>query len=288
MTNQFIESNSNNPLNEAFHNVFIFENLSSNREPIEPNDSLYFISTATSERIENSTRVTTLFKIEKVETKKLLEKKTNRGRQKNIIKNENNENDRENTKKSHDKNSLDNIKNKIQVDAINCLRKCVNCIKFKLDKQKDKKFLDIEAKKFLDIEADFKKNVKNKEFEKMKETKLCEILTKNLSSKYQKFPKNYNKQLYNEMVKDPNYKILIEFLNEDFLYFFQNIYYKKERNINFLKYGVDTKITLSNDVKLCFQKFQTLDDKDIEYKKSINNCINVNYFDGKLMFLLEE
>ena len=102
----------------------------------------------------------------------VLEKKTNRGRQKNIIKNENNENDRENTKKSHDKNSLDNIKNKIQVDAINCLRKCVNCIKFKLDKQKDKKFLD--------IEADFKKNVKNKEFEKMKETKLCEILTKNL------------------------------------------------------------------------------------------------------------
>jgi len=209
MTNQFIESNSNNPLNEAFHNVFIFENLSSNREPIEPNDSLYFISTATSERIENSTRVTTVIKNEKVETKKLLEKKTNRGRQKNIIKNENNENDRENTKKSHDKNSLDNIKNKIQVDAINCLRKCVNCIKFKLDKQKDKKFLD--------IEADFKKNVKNKEFEKMKETKLCEILTKNLSSKYQKFPKNYNKQLYNEMVKDPNYKILIEFLNEDFL-----------------------------------------------------------------------
>ena len=128
---------------------------------------------------------------------------------------------------------------------------------------------------------------------------------KEFSSKYQKFPKNYNKQLYNEMVKDPKYKILIEFLNEDFfilkiscinfkyiwwngLYFFQNIYYKKERNINFLKYGVDTKITLSNDVKLCFQKFQTLDDKDIEYKKSINNCINVNYFDGKLMFLLEE
>ena len=280
MTNQFIESNSNIPFKEAFQNVFTFLNLSSNREPIESNDPLYFNTTATSENIENITKIIPLFKIEKVETKKLLWKKTNRGRQKNIIKNENIENCSENTKKYHDKNSLDNIKNKIQVDAINCLRKCVNCIKFKLDKQKDKKFLD--------IEADFKKNVKNKEFEKMKETKLCEILTKNLSSKYQKFPKNYNKQLYNEMVKDPNYKILIEFLNEDFLYFFQNIYYKKERTINFHKYGVDTKITLSNDVKLCFQKFQTLDDKDIEYKKSINNCINVNYFDGKLMFLLEE
>ena len=280
MTNQFSESNSNNLLYEAINNAFPFLNLSSNREQIEPNESLYFITTSSSEKIENNTKVSPLFKIEKLETKKLLEKKTNRGRQKNIIKNENTENDSENTKKSHDKNSLDNIKNKIQVDAINCLRKCVNCIKFQLDKQKDKKFLD--------IEADFKKNVKNKEFEKMKMTKLYEILTKNLSSKYQKFPKNYNKQLYIEMVKDPNYKILIEFLNEDFLYFFQNIYYKKERTINFLKYGVDTKITLSNDVKLYFQKFQTLDDKDIEYKKSINNCINVNYFDGKLMFLLEE
>lgn len=75
MTNQFIESNSNIPFKEAFQNVFTFLNLSSNRELIESNDPLYFNTTATSENIENITKIIPLFKIEKVETKKLLWKK---------------------------------------------------------------------------------------------------------------------------------------------------------------------------------------------------------------------
>jgi len=281
MTNQYFEYNFNKEFPEAYKVVFANERLRTTQEPINTDDSIYF-NTSNTTTTNNTSNIKPLFKIEKEEEKKLLEKKTNRGRLKNEFKNENSENDYENKNKIHDKKSLDNMKNKIQVNAINCLRKCVNCLKFHFDKKKDKKEI------FRDIDANFKKNVKNKEFEEMKKKKLYEILTQNISSKYLNYEKDYNHQLYEKMKKESVYKELIEFLNEDFLYFFQNVYYKKERTINFHKYGLDTEITLSNEVKLLFDKMKTFDDKDIEYKKYINNCINDNYFDGKIMFLLEE
>ena len=184
-----------------------------------------------------------------------------------------------NSKKIHDKYDKFNIINKLNVHSIQSLIEIVNCAldMFSFGKNKELKFLN--------INSSFKKDVKKDSIENLKKKKLCDILTLNISDKYQKYPLDYNKQLYKKIKDDPRYKVVINFLEENFLFFFQNVYYKSERTINLQKYGVDAFLTLSKKVKLNKDKIKTFKD-DKEYIKFYNQCINECYFDGKLMFQL--
>ena len=186
-----------------------------------------------------------------------------------------------NSKKIHDKYDKFNIINKLNVHSIQSLIEIVNCAldMFSFGKNKELKFLN--------INSSFKKDVKKDSIENLKKKKLCDILTLNISDKYQKYPLDYNKQLYKKIKDDPRYKVVINFLEENFLFFFQNVYYKSERTINLQKYGVDAFLTLSKKVKLNKDKIKTFKD-DKEYIKFYNQCINECYFDGKLMFQLEK
>ena len=186
-----------------------------------------------------------------------------------------------NSKKIHDKYDKFNIINKLNVHSIQSLIEIVNCAldMFSFGKNKELKFLN--------INSSFKKDVKKDSIENLKKKKLCDILTLDISDKYQKYPLDYNKQLYKKIKDDPRYKVIINFLEENFLFFFQNVYYKSERTINLQKYGVDAFLTLSKKVKLNKDKIKTFKD-DKEYIKFYNQCINECYFDGKLMFQLEK
>lgn len=201
-----------------------------------------------------------------------------KGRKKNSEKKEMNKS-QQNSEKIHDKNDKFNILNKLNVHSIKSLPQIVNCALDMLNFD--------ESKRFLNIISTYKKDVKKSSIENLKKKKLCDILTLDISTKYHKYSLDHNKILYEELKKDPRYEVIINFLDENFLFFFQNVYYKSERTINLQKYGVDTFLTLSNEVKLYKDKINTFkDDKD--YIKLYNQCINECYFDSKLMFQLEK
>lgn len=282
IANNFVSNSKNEELfPDAYKEVFDNRKINHYQDSNDQNNSQYYINSptkeTTNEKVKNEgikiAKIT--FIIKKQPQKKLLGFKKSRGRQKNK-----NEISNKNSQRKHDKNSLDNILNKLQVDSINCLRKCINHLKYSCDHNIKEKFLD--------INAGFKKNVTKENLNKMKKRKLYEILTENISQKYQNYSEDYNKKLYNQMEKDKNYISIINLLNKDYLYFFRNMYFKKEKTVNFHQYGIEESISLSKKVDLYNGKNQFFNDKDVKYKKCILKCINENYFDGKLMFPLEE
>ena len=264
----------------AFKNCFN-EELYKNEEPLNEDYSYLFIKTketktkeSTKEKVEENIQI--ISKTEKED--ELLGKK--RGRKKNI---EKIVNKKENIEKIHNHESEDNMLNKIQIHSINSAIECFNSI---LDYIKYNN-----KERFLKIDPSFKKKINKKEREELKKKKLCDILKLDISTKFTNHSFDYNKNLYEKIEKmkeNPIYDALIKLSNENYLYFFQNIYYKNERIINLNKYGIDVNIPLNNKVKLCEDKIKSFKDKGEKYIKKYKKCINENYFNGKLMFISGE
>ena len=274
-----------NPQNsfEIAYKICFNEELYKNEEPINA-DYLYQYYQNENSKTKESTKekveenIQNISKTEKED--KLLGKKRKLGRKKNIEKIKNNN---ENIKKIHNDKVEDNMLNKIQIHSIKCIIEYFNSI---LDY-----IIYNDKERFLNIDSSFKKKINKKEREELKKKKLCDILKLNISKKYTKHSFEYNKNLYEKIEKmkeNPIYEALIKLSNENYLYFFQNIYYKNERNINLNKYGIDITIPLTNKVELCEDKIKSFKDKDEEYIKKYKKCINENYFNGKLMFISEK
>ena len=274
-----------NPQNsfEIAYKICFNEELYKNEEPINA-DYLYQYYQNENSKTKESTKekveenIQNIVKTEKED--KLLGKKRKLGRKKNIEKIKNNN---ENIKKIHNDKVEDNMLNKIQIHSIKCIIEYFNSI---LDYiiYKDKE-------RFLNIDSSFKKKINKKEREELKKKKLCDILKLNISKKYTNHSFDYNKNLYEKIEKmkeNPIYEALIKLSNENYLYFFQNIYYKNERIINLNKYGINITIPLTKKVELCEDKIKSFKDKDEEYIKKYKKCINENYFNGKLMFISEK
>ena len=264
----------------AFKNCFN-EELYKNEEPLNEDYSYLFIKKketktkeSTKEKVEENIQI--ISKTEKED--ELLGKK--RGRKKNI---EKIVNKKENFKKIHNDEVEDNMLNKIQIHSINSIIECFNSILNYINYNNEERFLN--------INSSFKKKINKKEREELKKKKLCDILKLDISTKFTNHSFDYNKNLYEKIEKmkeNPIYDALIKLSNENYLYFFQNIYYKNERSINLNKYGIDVNIPLNNKVKLCEDKIKSFKDKDEEYIKKYKKCINENYFNGKLMFISGE
>ena len=269
--------NPQNSFEIAFKNCFNKE-LYENKEPLEEDYSYQYIKTkeSTKEKVEEN--IQNIVKTEKED--KLLGKKRKLGRKKNIEKIKNNN---ENIKKIHNDKVEDNMLNKIQIHSIKCIIEYFNSI---LDY-----IIYNDKERFLNIDSSFKKKINKKEREELKKKKLCDILKLDISTKYTNHSFDYNKNLYEKIEKmkeNPIYDALIKLSNENYLYFFQNIYYKNERIINLNKYGIDVNIPLNNKVKLCEDKIKSFKDKGEKYIKKYKKCINENYFNGKLMFISGE
>ena len=267
--------NPQNSFEIAYKSCFN-EELYKNEEQLDEDYSYQYIKTkeSTKEKVEEN--IQNIVKTE--EEDKLLGKK--RGRKKNI---EKIVNKKENFKKIHNDEVEDNMLNKIQIHSINSIIECFNSILNYINYNNEERFLN--------INSSFKKKINKKEREELKKKKLCDILKLDISTKYTNHSFDYNKNLYEKIEKmkeNPIYDALIKLSNENYLYFFQNIYYKNERIINLNKYGIDVNIPLTNKVKLCEDKIKSFKDKDEEYIKKYKKCINENYFNGKLMFISGE
>ena len=274
-----------NPQNsfEIAYKICFNEELYKNEEPLNA-DYLYQYYQNENSKTKESTKekveenIQNIVKTEKED--KLLGKKRKLGRKKNIEKIKNNN---ENNKKIHNDKVEDNMLNKIQIHSIKCIIEYFNSI---LDY-----IIYNDKERFLNIDSSFKKKINKKEREELKKKKLCDILKLNISKKYTNHSFDYNKNLYEKIEKmkeNPIYEALIKLSNENYLYFFQNIYYKNERIINLNKYGIDITIPLTKKVELCEDKIKSFKDKDEEYIKKYKKCINENYFNGKLMFISEK
>lgn len=237
--------------------------------PLDENDSIKVLFTDSKSNEENN--------IIKSEPNNTLEKKRKRGRKKNSEKEEVLSDDINMINKNniHDKTEKFNVLMKIKVDSINSLVEWTNAILdfFKFNKKE----------RFLNINAKYKRNVNNKELKSIQDRKLYEIITEQRNNKYSKYPADYNLRLYQKIKSIPECKYIVNFLNENFSTFFQEIFYKKNKTINLSKYGINANVKLNKNVKLIENK-SNFDEK--EYKVLCNKYINQYFLNGKLMFYI--
>ena len=169
----------------------------------------------------------------------------------------------------HDKYCADNILRKVQIHYFNFIFSFVNAVLEKLNIKQ----------KFLNIKHKFKSNIKKGYIDSLKNEKIYQIISKQISTKYRKEIKNMNNKEIYEKVKDNN--ILGRIFNESYIDFFKKIYYKTKKEISLDEYGLDKDIILSKNIKTFEDLLNDIKSSDInkEYIKAINNCVTVNYLD---------
>ena len=159
----------------------------------------------------------------------------------------------------HDKYDIDNIITVVQVHYFNFI---VNFVNYILIIYKIKG-------SFIKIDYEVKKVVNNKVFNELKRKCLYEILLMKITPKCSNFPPNHNQTLY-EKIKD--IPVIKDILNFNYLTFFQDVYYKSERNIILKIDGKNIPFELS-------------DEKLVMYKEHITSFSDKNYITRFEMFV---
>ena len=156
--------------------------------------------------------------------------------------------------KKHTKYSIDNILRKIQVHFHRFIFDYANELIHSLGFEKKFHYIAYSQK------SDFNK----KKFNDLKKKKIGDILKQSLSTKYKKvYQKNkeINENLYNEV---KNNKIISDFMSENYIDIFKNIYYKNEKQINIYEMN----FTLSPKVKT-FDDLLNREREDFLYKDAL-------------------
>jgi hypothetical protein len=166
--------------------------------------------------------------------------------------------------RNHDKYDIDNIITVVQNHYINFIVMFVNY------------FLEEQGinEKFIKISYEEKRKVNKENFEILKKKCLYEILQMKISPKNKLSPEDNNKNLYNKV---KNLPIIKDILNLNYLYFFQNVYYKSERNIILNIDGMDKPFKLS-DRKLVLYKERLSSFSNEYYKTLFNDYVKEKYF----------
>ena len=233
----------------------VFEN--ENKEE-EEDESRYFISSSkskeiTPEEVSCCQIKKNPFKVKKIDTsEELLQKKTKRGRKTDP--------DGKPALKIHEKTDIDNIITVVQINFINFIVDAINLLLLKHG-IKDQ---------FIRISHKVKKNVKISNFENLKTKKLSDILLLQISPKFRSYEKDHNKHLL-EAVKDM--EEIKDILNENYLKFFQEVYYKSERIINI---NGKTISLFGKNLKMYKNKIAEFEDQ--EYVEIFDKYVNDKYF----------
>ena len=175
---------------------------------------------------------------------------------------------------AHNLPSEYDVKKANQSGCINLITGCFN----DLLKQKG------ERGRFKKIDASFKERVDFDYFNELNKKKLFEILILKPSCKYNKNSDEfYNLKLYEKIKNKPIFKNLLE---ENYLEFFRNIYYKSEKRINLKKYtddGRDEILILSDNIKTYKDKIEKFTDpeKREDYEK-ITRKLYINKFNMEI------
>jgi hypothetical protein len=171
---------------------------------------------------------------------------------------------------AHNLPSEYDVKKANQIGCINLINGCFN----DLLKQKG------ERGRFKKIDASFKERVDFDYFNELNKKKLFEILILKPSRKYSKNSDEfYNLKLYEKIKNKPIFKNLLE---ENYLEFFRNIYYKSEKRINLKKYTDDRRdeiLILSDNIKTYKDKVEKFTDPEKrECYENITKKLYINRF----------
>ena len=226
---------------------------------IENDDSRYFISKNKSKEITpneefHSEIKRVLFKTSKKNdiSEKLLQNKTKRGRK--------TEPEGKPAMKIHEKTDIDNIITVAQISYINFIVDLFNDLLKQIGIQN----------KFIRISHKVKKNVKISNFENLKTKKLSDILLLEISPKFRSYDKDHNKKLL-ESIQDM--EEIKDILNENYLTFFKEVYYKSERII-----CINGKNISLFGKKLKMYKNKIAEFKDEEYVEIFDKYVTDKYF----------
>ena len=158
------------------------------------------------------------------------------------------------------------------------------------------KFLNTVMKKlklnyfFLDLKGKFKSNI-NQNFRKLLNNKTIKDILYNepISTKYKKYNKFENKKII-ERLKNENQKIVLDILDQKFLYFFENLFYLNIRKFNLTMFGFEPlEIVLPPNVKMFDNLLQKSKFKDFnEYKNKMEKCAKKYFFLSNLYHPIDE
>jgi hypothetical protein len=132
---------------------------------------------------------------------------------------------------------------------------------------------------FCDIDGDYKSNINQKNRASLNQKTIKEIILEApISGKIKKKDINHNKIICNRL-EEEGQKILLNILDQKFLFFFENIYYSNLKKYDLNPFGLDLEIDLSKDEKI--KTFKDLLNKDkllnLDYKNEMKKCVE-NYF----------
>ena len=171
----------------------------------------------------------------------------------------------------HSKNKNDNKMAKIQRNYITFLIRFLNLIMYLLLNDKD--YL------FCDIDGDYKSNVNQKNRASLNQKTIKEIIIEApISGKITKKDINHNKTICNRL-EEEGQNIILNILDQKFLFFFENIYYANLKKYDLTPFGLDFEVDLTKDKKI--KTFKDLLNKEkllnLDYKNGMEKCVE-NYF----------
>ena len=247
------------PFQNSFEQEQFFIPPNENVYEEEEDDSRYFISKNKSKEITPNEEIHSeikrvLFKTSKKNdiSEKLLQNKTKRGRK--------TEPEGKPAMKIHEKTDIDNIITVAQISYINFIVDLFNDLLKQIGIQN----------KFIRISHKVKKNVKISNFENLKTKKLSDILLLEISPKFRSYDKDHNKKLL-ESIQDM--EEIKDILNENYLTFFKEVYYKSERII-----CINGKNISLFGKKLKMYKNKIAEFKDEEYVEIFDKYVTDKYF----------
>ena len=167
------------------------------------------------------------------------------------------------------KNDRDNVHSKVQIHFMTFIVNIMNCILILFGIEKQFQHIDYASKKGTNFDNS----------EKLKKQMLEDILKLKRSNRYEKTDENHNLKVYEEIKDLP---VIKNILKENYLTFFQEVYYKSERIISLSKYGSEETLYLD-------KKTQTYKDKvksfgDPIYEKIFEDYVYELYFHKNINF----
>ena len=148
--------------------------------------------------------------------------------------------------KPHTKYKPDNVKRTIKVDSLTSLILFMNVMMSVYNLKYSFKNLDYKYKKKI------KKDDEIFDLEKFKLKKIKDILSEApISKKYKNFDREHNKNIIKQIEENVHEQFLLNLLNQNFLFFFQDIYYNKNLekiNINNKEIDLSGKVNTFKDI----------------------------------------
>lgn len=186
--------------------------------------------------------------------------KRKKGRIKNTITNQ------RTNQRIHDNSDEDNIISKIQVSYINFLQKMINKILISIGRK---------GLLFLPLNHNCKKIITQNYRNELNSGTIEDILRKDISGRYKTKNRDYNANIC-EQIKKEKINLLQNILNQNFLFFFDKIYYKSNKKINMKEFGfTDLEIDLK-DIELFGDLLKKVKG-DNSLKEKMNLCAQKNF-----------